>query len=119
MEKLADILDFNKYKKEDIITTITEFTAYGISYSYLNFLKNVDVVVVSGGGSHNKYLMQRIYELTKFKVITGEQFGINSDAKEAFGFVVMGYMTLKHKPSNLPSATGAKEDVILGDITIW
>ena len=118
MEELANSLHFDDYKKEDIICTITEFSAYGIAYSYTNFLKDVDLVVVSGGGSHNKYLMRRIKELSNMNVISGDEYGINSDAKEALAFCVMGYMTLHKKPSNLRSATGAKENVILGDITI-
>lgn len=118
METMAMELNFGKYDKKDIVTTIAEFTAYSISYSYLNFIKDIDLAVVSGGGSHNNYVMKRIREMTNLKVITGDEFGINADAKEAIAFAVMGYMTLKKKPSNLKSATGAVEDVILGDITI-
>ena len=118
MEDMASKLNFEKYDKKDIITTITEFTAFSIGYSYLNFLKDIDLAIISGGGSHNKYLMKRIGEIAKVKVMSGDDYGINSDAKEALAFTVLGYMTLKKRPSNIKSATGAKEDVILGDITI-
>ena len=117
MEKIAKDLDFEKYDKKDIITTITEFTAFSIAYSYKTFLKNVDLVIVSGGGCHNKYLMRRIEEISGMKTITGEDFGIDPDAKEALGFAVLGYMTLKKRPSNIKSATGAVKDVVLGDVT--
>lgn len=118
MEELASTLHFDNYNKEDIVCTIAEFTAFSVAYSYTHFLKDVDLVIVSGGGSHNKYLMKRIKELSNMNVVSGDEYGINSDAKEALAFCVMGYMTLKHLPSNLRSATGAKENVILGDITI-
>ena len=117
MEDLASKLDFDKYNKEDIVATITEFTAFSIAYSYTHFLSGVDMAIVSGGGSHNKYLMKRISDLSGILTITGDDYGINADAKEALGFAVLGYMTLKKKPSNIKSATGAKEDVILGDVT--
>jgi len=117
MEKIASDCNFDKYKKEDIIASITYFTAYSIAYSYKAFIKDIDLAIVSGGGSHNEFLMHYIRVLSGYDVITGDDFGINADAKEAVAFVVMGYRTLKHKYSNLRSATGAKEDVILGDVT--
>jgi anhydro-N-acetylmuramic acid kinase len=118
MEDLATKLNFHKYNKKDIITTISEFTAYGISYSYNNLIKDIDLAIISGGGSHNKYIMKRLKEMTGIDVISGDEAGINSDAKEALAFVVLGYRTINKESSNVPSATGAKEEVILGDITI-
>ncbi len=118
MESLVLKFELGKCDKYDVVRTITEFTAYSISYSYNNLIKDIDLVVISGGGSHNDYIMNRIKELTNLKVITGDEFGINSDAKEAIAFALLGYMTLKCKPSNVRNATGAKENVILGDITI-
>lgn len=118
MEDLAQNLNFDKYSKEDIVTTIAEFTVYGITYNYLNFFDNIDLAVICGGGSHNKYIMKRLKEILKFEILTGEEFGINSDAKEAVAFAILGYMTLQNKPSNVKKATGAKDDVILGNITL-
>ncbi len=118
MLELEEKLEFSKYKKEDIITTITEFTVYGISYNYQKFLGNIDKAVINGGGSHNKYIIKRLKEILNINVLTGEEFGINSDAKEAVAFVILGYMTLLNEPSNVVKATGAKEPVILGNITL-
>lgn len=118
MEDLAKRMHFENYDKKDIITTITEFTVFGIVYNYQHFTRNVDMAIVTGGGSHNKYIMLRLKELLNFEILTGEEYGINSDAKEAVCFAILGYMTLQHKPSNVVSATGAKNPVILGDITL-
>lgn len=117
MEKMANDCHFDNYGKEDIICTLAEYTAYTIAYQYLHFIEHIDLVVVSGGGSHNKYIMRRIQELTKIKTITGEEFGINSDSKEALAFVILGYQTINNLPSNVCGATGAKQYVILGNIT--
>lgn len=117
MENLVRKYQLSKYNKADIITTISEFTVYGITYNYLKFIKKFDKVILSGGGSHNQYIIQRMSEILKIKVLTQEDLGFNSDAKEALAFVVLGYLTLNNQPSNLRSATGAKEAVILGNIT--
>ena len=118
MNELATQLQFERYRPQDILTTITEFTVYGIVYHYLNFLDHVDQAIICGGGSHNQYIMKRLKESCPFEVLTGEEFGINSDAKEAVAFAILGYQTIHHRPSNMKQATGAKEDVILGDITL-
>ena len=118
MEMLAEKFNFEQYDKKDIVTTFTYYTAYSISYHYLNYLKDIDLVIINGGGSHNDYILEKIREITNLKIITGEDFGINSDSKEALAFVVMGHQTLLGKPSNVKSVTGAKDYVVLGNITV-
>ena len=117
MEKLAQELNFSRYATADILTTITEFTAYAICYNYQKYIKDFDEVIVSGGGSHNNYIMKRMREILNCEVFCQEDIGFNSDAKEAIAFVVLGYLTLQGKPGNVCSATGAKKPVILGSIT--
>lgn len=118
MEYLSDMFDLNQRKKEDVICTLTYYTAYSIAYHYLHYLKDIDLVVISGGGSHNDYILKALKQLTKLKIITGEEFGIDSDSKEALAFVVLGKRTLDGLPGNLKSVTGAKDFVPLGNITI-
>jgi 1,6-anhydro-N-acetylmuramate kinase len=42
--------------------------------------------------------------------------GVPVDAKEAMAFALLGYETLRGRPSNVPSATGAARAVPLGAI---
>ena len=118
MEKMAKEMQFSIYKKEDIIATITYYTAYSISYQYKEFIKEYDEIIVSGGGSHNSYILNVLKDLLKMQIYTQEDFGYSSDAKEAIAFAVLGYLTLNKKTGNVKSSTGAKEDVILGNIAL-
>lgn len=102
----------------DFIRTLTYFTAYCIQRSCAFLPHPLDQLIVGGGGAHNLTLMKDIQGLLKdVKVMTQEEIGFSSDAKEAMAFVVLGYHTLNHLPSNVPSATGAKRPVVLGKIT--
>lgn len=103
----------------DIIATFTAFTARSIAQSYRDFLPTpVDEVIVSGGGALNLTLMQMLRDLlAPARVMTIDDMGLASEAKEAVAFAVMGYETLHQRASNLPAATGATHPVILGNIT--
>lgn len=114
----------NKYRdidKYDLIATVTMFTARTISDNYKNFVipkVKIDSLIVGGGGAHNKTLMGYLKELLPgVEVMTQDEYGYSSDAKEALAFVILGNETLNYSFSNVVSATGAKNKVILGNIT--
>lgn len=108
-------------KSDDIIATLTWFTAYAIAYSYEHFIKSKTLLkelIVGGGGAHNLTLMHWLSQLLPdVAVYTQEDKGYFSDSKEAVAFVILGNQTWHHRTSNLPSVTGAKKAVILGQIT--
>lgn len=112
---------YNDHETKDIIRTFTEFTAYSIVENYKKFILNVvklDKIIVGGGGAHNKFLLECIKKgIPHIPIFTQDELGYSSDAKEAIAFVVMGNETINGETSNVPSATGAKHMVILGNIT--
>lgn len=116
------IKKFEKYKAEDIIATVTYFTAKSIAYNYRNFVfpkVKIDEVIIGGGGSYNNTLIEMIKnELKECKVMIQEDLGYSSDAKEAIAFALLAYSTLRGIPSNVIGATGARENVLLGNITL-
>lgn len=113
LDKIIDLIRKDHGSDEDIIATITAYTAHTIIKEYELFLGEIDEIIVSGGGSHNEFLMDILKDHfgSKIKVMH------DTDGFEAFGFAILGHMTLQNKPSNVPSVTGAMKNVILGNIT--
>ncbi len=74
-------------------------------------------VIVSGGGAHNRYMMERLSAVLRTRVTTSDEFGISVDAKEAVLFALLAFQTHQLRASNLPSATGARRPAILGKIS--
>ncbi|MCS7220562.1 MAG: anhydro-N-acetylmuramic acid kinase [Anaerolineae bacterium] len=103
---------------DDTIATFTALTVRSIADAYHRFLPSpVAEVIVGGGGAHNPTLMKQLREaLAPARVLTHEDVGIRSDAKEAIAFAVLAYESWHGRPGNLPSATGARRAVVLGQI---
>jgi len=110
----------HRAKPEDLIRTATIFAALSIVDAVNRFvLPRVPVrqLIISGGGARNPLLCAQIAAaLLKVELISSDQFGVPGDAKEAFCFALLAYETVHERPSNVPSATGAKRPAILGKI---
>lgn len=102
----------------DWIATATALTAQTIADAIKPFAPAGTQLIVGGGGSYNPTLLAMLAQAAPgVEVLTQEQLGFRSDAKEAIAMTILGNQTLHHLPSNVPSATGASRPVILGSIT--
>jgi anhydro-N-acetylmuramic acid kinase len=132
-------------KPADALYTVTYFTAESVVDALHRFVlpkHKISQLIVSGGGARNALLMTQLRALLQFdsrsssgsssrsrhapatrhfskpiEVIPSTDFGVPIEAKEAFAFALMGYEAFHHRPSNLPSATGATRPAILGKIS--
>ncbi|WP_353929759.1 anhydro-N-acetylmuramic acid kinase [Okeanomitos corallinicola TIOX110] len=104
----------------DVLATITELTASSIVNSYRNFLQRMpDRVLLCGGGSRNLYLRNRLQLLLgSVTVLTTDDIGLNAAFKEAIAFAVLAYWRQLGIPGNLPTATGAIQEVLLGEVNL-
>ncbi len=79
-------------KNEDVVSTLTTFTATLLTSAIKEFTTSDKPceVYISGGGVHNKLIMQTIKtNLTEIKIDTTEAISINPDAKEAILFALL------------------------------
>jgi anhydro-N-acetylmuramic acid kinase len=105
----------------DILATAVELTAASVADAVSRFLKPrgpVDAVYASGGGVHNATLMRALARtLAPAKLDSLAALGVPPEAKEALAFAFLAHRTLCGESGNLPSATGARHDVVLGRVT--
>jgi anhydro-N-acetylmuramic acid kinase len=103
----------------DILATVTAFTAETITDAYRRFLPEpVTELFIAGGGAQNPTLLAMLRgRLPEVIIQPHEQLGIPADAKECVLFALLGYETWHGRPGTLPMLTGASHPVILGNIT--
>ena len=51
-------------------------------------------------------------------VQTSNEYGITADEKEAVGFAVLANEYIHQQKTNIPKATGARQSVLLGQMTL-
>ena len=103
---------------QDLVTTATVLTAATIAMAVGKFAGRATDLIASGGGVHNPQIMAHLAGfLPGVAISTSTDHGIDADAKEAIAFAVLAHETWHRRPSNLPSATGARRAVVLGDLT--
>jgi anhydro-N-acetylmuramic acid kinase len=113
--------------KQDVIATATALTARSIADAVQRYTakqgsrkSNFTEMILSGGGAKNSTLVTMLAgELTPLglQLRFSDEFGLPSAAKEAVAFAILAYETWHRRPSNVPSATGAKRDALLGKIS--
>jgi anhydro-N-acetylmuramic acid kinase len=110
--------------KRDIVATATALTAKSVADALRRFVIHRTGTyrdfVVSGGGASNPTLMAMLANELRplgLQIRSSDEFGLPSEAKEAAAFALLAFQTWNRKPSNVPSATGAKRPAILGKIS--
>ena len=102
---------------EDFIATMTEVTAWSIADHVQRYQPSTRELIVSGGGVHNSFLLERLRShLPDVSIRSSSEVGIDPDAKEAMCFAYLAWLTLMRRLGNVPSVTGARASAILGSI---
>jgi anhydro-N-acetylmuramic acid kinase len=121
--------------KPDVVATASALTARSIAGAVQRFvLPRFGVrrdrqrrahemgmeMIVSGGGTKNPTLiamLRRDIAPLGIELRSSDEFGLPAEAKEAVAFALLAHETWHRRPSNVPSATGAKRPAILGKIS--
>jgi len=110
--------------KPDVVATATALTAHTIADAVKRHVlkrnQSYQEMIISGGGTKNPTLVAMLHgELNALGIALrfSDEFGVPSEAKEALAFALLAHETWHRRPSNVPSATGAKRPAILGKIS--
>lgn len=101
----------------DVQATLAALTVRSIADAVHAHARGVAELYVCGGGSHNTYLMGLLGNaVNEVTVDTTEALGLPADWVEAAAFAWLAHQALEQRVGNVPSATGARREVILGGI---
>jgi anhydro-N-acetylmuramic acid kinase len=113
---------YRREKEEDIICTLTALTAESIFLAYKKFvfpMYCIDRVLLAGGGARNKFLVKLLRErFGSLPVLFTDEAGVPSQGRESLAFAVLANETISGRPSNVPGATGARREAVLGKISM-
>ena len=116
-------------RPEDVIATATALTAHSIALAIRRFVTAGDPkpdydLIVAGGGANNATLLKMLRGLLApdcVRVLLSSDASLPAplpvEAKEAVAFALLAYMSFHGRAGNVPSATGARGPVVLGQVT--
>jgi anhydro-N-acetylmuramic acid kinase len=104
---------------EDIVATAVQLTAESVGDAYRRFIAEpITEVLASGGGAKNPTLFAAIVKsAAPIRVRHFDEVYFDGEAKEAVAFALLGYLHVTKRPGNVPTATGARGQRILGKLT--
>lgn len=100
----------------DVQATLTELTAVTVLDAIERHAPETRELYVCGGGVHNDYLMSRLNTKQDLQVATTKELGVDPDYVEAIAFAWLAKCTLEKRTGNVPEATGARGDRIIGAV---
>ncbi|KKK07317.1 anhydro-N-acetylmuramic acid kinase [Micromonospora sp. HK10] len=102
---------------DDVLATLTELTARTVADACDRH--RVTEVVAAGGGVRNRTLRARLAALGRgrWRLRTTDELGVPAQAKEAYAFALLGWLSWHGLPGAIPSVTGASRAAVLGSWT--
>jgi anhydro-N-acetylmuramic acid kinase len=105
------------YAPADVQATLLALTASCIADAIEKFCTSAQEVYVCGGGARNVALCASLAQhLAPRSVAATDLLGVDAEVVEALAFAWLARQTLRSKPGNLPSVTGAHGPRVLGAI---
>jgi len=104
----------------DAVTTATALTVEAIGRALERWTPAApdDELVISGGGMRNPALVEQLVARVRPRPVRRfDEVFFDGDAKEAVAFAFLGLQTILGRPGNLPGATGARGERVLGNVT--
>jgi len=118
--KSLDVNDFNlsslrSLSLEDSIATLSELTSQTIVNALNFFNSRPNQIILCGGGRKNKYIFQRIKELSNILTKNIDYYKVDGDFIESQAFAYLAIRSFLKKPISFPETTGVLKPSMGGD----
>jgi anhydro-N-acetylmuramic acid kinase len=112
VKNVYPLLEKYELDDRDLLHTLTEHVAVQVSRALSD--KPAGKMLITGGGAHNSYLVERIRALCRQEVVIPEKKVV--EFKEALIFAFLGVLRMRGEINCLKSVTGASRDSSCGAI---
>lgn len=117
MDWLYKLPDIQEIFVEDALSTSVDFIVEALVRAIAPRIKNDnESILVTGGGAHNIYLIEKLSERLPIEVVVPE--GDIVDYKEAMVMAFYGVLHLRKETNCIPSVTGASKAVSGGELFV-
>ncbi|MDA9816935.1 anhydro-N-acetylmuramic acid kinase [Alphaproteobacteria bacterium] len=98
------------YLDNDIMSTLLEFSVETIASSLGFIPKKINNILITGGGYRNTFLMKRLSNKLKVKILTEKDINIDFDYIEAELIAYLSARSIYNLPFTFPSTTGVLKE---------
>ena len=100
----------------DTVCTLTHLTVESIIFAVKQLPKRSTSLIISGGGQHNKYLIQKLNENIDCTIYTSNEINIPGDMIEAEMIAYLAARSIRKLEFTYPETTGVKKPCTGGEI---
>jgi anhydro-N-acetylmuramic acid kinase len=118
------LAEYNDSSTEDLLATLTLFTANSIVRAVVDFIlpkAPVKAVIASGGGTKNDTLMMHLRQGLadhNVQLQKSDEYGLPAQFKEAIKFATLAFACKRGLANNIPAASGASNFAVLGKLSL-
>ena len=118
--KSLDVNDFSldslkNLSLENSVATLSELTSLTIVNALNFFTLKPKEIILCGGGRKNKYIYERIKELSNIEINNIDKYKINGDFIESQAFAYLAIRSFLKKPISFPDTTGVSKSISGGN----
>ena len=107
--KYFNFKNLNKLNLEDGSATLSMLTVKSICLAINSFNERPNVVLISGGGRKNKFVVDNIRKILGNKILLIDEFDFDGDFVESQAFAYLAIRSYLKKNITFPSTTGVKK----------
>ena len=112
--KYLNYLKEQNLTDHDLMATLLEFTVISIQRGILQLPKKPKLMVVTGGGYLNSYLLKKLKQRLKIKFINSKNFNFSTDFVESELIAYLSARSINNLPITFPNTTGVNKPLCGG-----